>query len=111
MTITFDVDDLAARLPEFLAEVEAGHQILIARGSEPLAHVVKAEKPTFTSQKAIDARSAFVIPCSARSASSALTSVSIAGVSAASRSNSRTELTIRHAPGEALVVVALGACG
>ncbi len=55
MTITFDVDDLAARLPEFLAEVEAGHQILIARGSEPLAHVVKAEKPTFTSQKAIDA--------------------------------------------------------
>ena len=55
MTMTFDVDDLAARLPEFLAEVEAGHQILIARGSEPLAHVVKAEKPTFTSQKAIDA--------------------------------------------------------
>ena len=55
MTITFDVDDLAARLPEFLAEVEAGHQILIARGSEFLAHVVKAEKPTFTSQKAIDA--------------------------------------------------------
>ena len=44
MTITFDVDDLAARLPEFLAEVEAGHQILIARGSEPLAHVVKAPR-------------------------------------------------------------------
>ena len=55
MTITFDVYDRAARLTEFLAEVEAGHQILIARGSEPLAHVVKAEKPTFTSQKAIDA--------------------------------------------------------
>ncbi len=54
MTLTFDVDDLAARLPELLAEVEAGHQILIARGSEPLAHVVKAEKPSFTSQRAIN---------------------------------------------------------
>lgn len=54
MTLTFDVDDLAARLSELLAEVEAGHQVLIARGSEPLAHVVKAEKPAFTSQKAID---------------------------------------------------------
>ena len=55
MTITFDIDELAERLPEFLAEVEAGHRILITRGSEPLAQVLNAEKSNFTSQQAIDA--------------------------------------------------------
>ena len=39
MTMTFDVDELAARLPEMLAEVEAGRDVVIARGSVPVATV------------------------------------------------------------------------
>lgn len=54
MTLTFDVDDLAARLPEMLAEVEAGHDVLIARGSEPVAHVKRAEKPRATPRNVIE---------------------------------------------------------
>ena len=46
MTLTFDVDDLAARLPEMLAEVEAGHEVVIARGTTPVARVKKEpERP------------------------------------------------------------------
>lgn len=39
MTLMFDVDDLATRLPEMLAEVEAGRNVVIVRGSVPLATV------------------------------------------------------------------------
>ena len=47
MTLTFDVDDLATRLPEMLAEVEAGHEIVIARGAKPVARVKKEpERPS-----------------------------------------------------------------
>ncbi len=52
MTLTFDVDDLAARVPEMLAEVEAGHQVVLARGARPLARV---EKMTQHSQEDVDA--------------------------------------------------------
>ena len=38
---TFDVDDLAARLPEILAEVEAGRDVVLARGATPVAKVEK----------------------------------------------------------------------
>ena len=39
MTMTFDVDDLAERLPEMLAEVEAGREVVLARQAVPLATV------------------------------------------------------------------------
>ena len=39
MTLTFDVDDLATRLPEMLAEVESGHEVVLARGARPVAKV------------------------------------------------------------------------
>ena len=46
MTLTFDVEDLVTRLPEMLAEVEAGHDVLIARGSKAVARVRKEpERP------------------------------------------------------------------
>lgn len=38
---TFDVDDLATRLPEVLAEVEAGRDVVLARGATPVAKVEK----------------------------------------------------------------------
>ena len=41
MTSTYDVDELGSRLPEMLAEVEAGHEVLLARGARPLARVTK----------------------------------------------------------------------
>ena len=54
MTLTFDVHDLATRLPEMLAEVEAGNEVLIARGSEPVAHVKRAGKPRTTPRDVIE---------------------------------------------------------
>ena len=39
MTMTFDVDGLAERLPDMLAEVEAGRDVVLARGAVPVATV------------------------------------------------------------------------
>ena len=39
MTLTIAVDELATRLPEMLAEVEAGHEVVLARGAQPVAKV------------------------------------------------------------------------
>ncbi len=55
MTMTIDVADFPARLPEILAEVEAGRDVIIARGSEPVARMTKAETPRVDRQAAIDA--------------------------------------------------------
>lgn len=41
MTLTIDVSDLATKLPELLAEVEAGHEVLIARDAKPVARLTK----------------------------------------------------------------------
>ncbi len=37
MPLMVDVDEAAARLPEMLAEVEAGREVVISRGAEPIA--------------------------------------------------------------------------
>ena len=39
MTLTIEVDDLAALLPEMLAEVEAGRDVVLARGTTPVAKI------------------------------------------------------------------------
>ena len=41
MTTTIEVDELATRLPEMLAEVEAGHEVVLARGAKLIARVKK----------------------------------------------------------------------
>ena len=43
--MTFDVDDLAARLPEMLAEVEAGRDVVISRGAVPVARIRREVPP------------------------------------------------------------------
>ena len=53
MTLTFDIDGLAARLPELLAEIEAGHEILIARGAKPVARVKK--EPEHPNREGVEA--------------------------------------------------------
>ncbi len=55
MIITIDVADFAARLPEMLAEVAAGREVLIARGSETVARMTKVEQSRIDRQAAIDA--------------------------------------------------------
>ena len=55
MPLTVDVDEAAARLPEMLAEVEAGRDVVISRGAEEVARMTKVEKPKLTPQEAIDA--------------------------------------------------------
>ena len=37
MSLTVDVNEAAARISEMLAEVEAGREVLIARGTQPIA--------------------------------------------------------------------------
>jgi len=46
MTVTVDVDELARRLPELLAEVEAGNEVIIARGTKPVARIEKVSRPS-----------------------------------------------------------------
>ncbi len=41
MTITIDAADGAARWSELLAEVEAGNDVIIARGTQPVARLAK----------------------------------------------------------------------
>lgn len=53
MTMTFDVDDLATRLPEMLAEVEAGHEVVLARGTVPVARVERWTTPQDDSDAAL----------------------------------------------------------
>ncbi len=55
MPLMVDVDEAAARLPEMLAEVEAGREVVISRGAEEVARMTKVEKPKLTPQEAIDA--------------------------------------------------------
>ena len=55
MTLRIDVEDGATRWSEIVAEVEAGRDVVIARGAVPVA-TVKGEHPsTRTTQEAIDA--------------------------------------------------------
>ncbi len=41
MSLTVDVSDAAARLSEMLAEVEAGGEVVISRGPQPIAKLEK----------------------------------------------------------------------
>ncbi len=41
MSLTVDVNEAAARISEMLAEVEAGREVLIARGTQPIAELDK----------------------------------------------------------------------
>ncbi|MGA6112838.1 MULTISPECIES: type II toxin-antitoxin system Phd/YefM family antitoxin [Agrobacterium] len=42
MTITIKVGEAKTHLSELLAKVEAGEEVVIARGNEPVARLVKA---------------------------------------------------------------------
>ena len=55
MTLTIDVEEGVARWRELLAAVEAGGEVVIARGSEAIAHVTKVGTPEIDRQAAIDA--------------------------------------------------------
>jgi antitoxin (DNA-binding transcriptional repressor) of toxin-antitoxin stability system len=41
MTLTFDVNELSTRLAEMLAEIEAGHDVLLAQDAQPVAKLAK----------------------------------------------------------------------
>lgn len=45
MTLRIDVDEGAARWPEIVAEVEAGREVVIARGAVPVAKIVRPVTP------------------------------------------------------------------
>lgn len=45
MPLILDIDELADRLPEMLAEVEAGHEVVLSRGTTPVARVSKEMPP------------------------------------------------------------------
>lgn len=54
MTLTFDGNDLATRLPERLAESGAGHDVVLARNTQPVARLAKLpEAPRDTVDDAI----------------------------------------------------------
>ena len=55
MTLRIDVEEGAARWRELLAEVEAGRDVVIARGAETVARVTKADVPQIDGQAAIEA--------------------------------------------------------
>ncbi len=55
MTLRIDVEEGAARWRELLAEVEAGRDVVIARGAETVARVTKADVPQIGRQAAIEA--------------------------------------------------------
>ena len=39
MTLTFDVTDLSTRLSDMLAEIEAGHDVVLAQNAKPVAEL------------------------------------------------------------------------
>jgi len=45
MTLTVKVAEAKARLSELLARVEAGEEVIIARGPEPIARLTSLRKP------------------------------------------------------------------
>ena len=45
MTITIDADEGAARWSELLAEVEAGNDVIIARGTQLVARLARLPQP------------------------------------------------------------------
>ena len=52
MTLTVDISEAAVRLDELLAEAEAGGQVVILRGTEPVAKIEKAIRvPTSVLEK------------------------------------------------------------
>ena len=55
MTLTIDVEEGAARWRELLAAVEAGGEVVIARGSKVVAQVTKVETIESDRRRAIDA--------------------------------------------------------
>lgn len=50
MTITIKVGEAKTHLSELLAKVEAGEEVVIARGNEPVARLVKANDPQSRTQ-------------------------------------------------------------
>ena len=46
MSLTVDVSEAAARLSEMLAEVEAGREVVISRGTQPIAKLEKVPATT-----------------------------------------------------------------
>ena len=46
MTTTVKISDAKTHLSELLARVEAGEDFVIARGSDPVAHLTRARKHT-----------------------------------------------------------------
>ena len=46
MTITIEADEGAARWSELLAEVEAGNDVIIARGTQLVARVARLPQPS-----------------------------------------------------------------
>ena len=55
MTLRVDIEDGAARWSEIVAGVEAGRDVVIARGTVPVATVKGEHSPKRTTQEAIDA--------------------------------------------------------
>ena len=53
--LRIDVEEGAARRPEIVAEVEAGREVVIARGVDDLAHVKGVSQPRRTTPDVIDA--------------------------------------------------------
>ena len=45
MTLTLEIGEAKARLAELVARVEAGEEIVIARGREPAARLVRLPRP------------------------------------------------------------------
>lgn len=44
MTITVEADEAKARLSDLLAKVEAGEEVIIARGEEPVARLTRIHR-------------------------------------------------------------------
>jgi prevent-host-death family protein len=45
VTTTVEISDAKTHLSELLARVEAGEDLIITRGSDPVAHVTRIRKP------------------------------------------------------------------
>jgi prevent-host-death family protein len=45
MTTTVKISEAKAHLSELLARVEAGEDLIIARGNDPVAHITRVRRP------------------------------------------------------------------